>query len=226
MIIGIIASADVAESEFVSNTSVLDFLAQEYSHFGATIAVEDFLSDPSRVDATFGLEMDADGSFMDLEFIGAVAARVCEANFTVIIDWNADGALNPNMGGFTFIDALSANLLSDTMVFSAGAMYPEAYDEHGLVDENPFASRNIFADDPVAVGVPHRIVYTRTPTHLAFSIDGGAVVSSDDTVAGLVLERVFVAYADGSWTGTPGYITRMEFIPPADDAEMPALSTL
>lgn len=226
MILGIIASEDTDSSAFTSTSSVLDFVAGSYTHFGATIAPADFLSDAGRI-VESGLAI-VKGDFDGLEFIGGIAGRIVAAEFTILIDFVADGGLDPDAGQFTFINALNADLTNELLAVVASAFYLEAFDAHTLFDANPFAERDIFEDVQSAVGVPHRIAYTRTPPHAAISVDGRAVISDDTAVAGLVLDRVFCAYADGfaGESGTLGYITRIAIIPPADDADLPTLSTL
>lgn len=194
-----------------TDSASINFLTESYVINGVSYTAADIIDKPGRVGAG-GLEIldeDPDGI---VTILGPLLAALVPLNWTIVLEYFEDPIeyfivplVIQNEGTeFVFIDRV------DETAFE--------------VFESSSGSRTVQATADLSAGV-HRLAITRTDYHMAISVDGSAVGSSDVFQDITVYQAAFGGFAEGGIYSYGGCMIRtLDIMAPVDDSDLPALS--
>lgn len=210
----------------------MNFLTETYTVDGAVTPVSDLLTNPSRVDPTYGLvisDSDHTGLSYGVERLkGEAESLLCSKSFTVVIEF---------LSAPIYQVILNVQDQTENNEFSiqterrspSGNNYVQNW---GVIcwDYDSDMWREIdnvtFDDDDVGVT---RVAVTRINNKLVMSVNGGDVVIDETADMGeATFTRAILGAAqyddDDAWVSTDCVIRELRIMDPVDDADLPALS--
>lgn len=215
MIPGIVAEQEEAASGGSvppSSTWVMDFAAGVYT-VGATSVTAGYMI--SRPDLISGgaLVIPASGASTFIGIQAQALVPLLTKNWTIYFEVDLTDGADPFMN-FLSVQAATTDdglIQVNCLVNAIG------------VEADDFNVRE--ASDPTSISVgTHKIAVTRTPAHIAISVDGDAATVDSGTTPDPVVDRAFLG---GSDTGTQGTyrMLKAQLLDPVDPADLPALTT-
>jgi hypothetical protein len=201
------------------STWVIDFINEVYTQDGGSVAIATIIDQPSKVDATDGLEIlednDVDGVIV---ILGDLLTDILVMDWTMVIEWKTvdeDFALC-----LIYIDedVDGHSLIVEPIFFGTDRV---------LIQETGFIIRSVTPNGSIAAG-NHKIALTRQQGLLSASLDGGTVVTTSTVYSypaqGNAPNRAGFGGPVGDFSFNNCFIRRVDLMPAVDNGDLPGLS--
>lgn len=198
------------------DVTLIDFVNHTYTIDGVSYTAADIVDKPARVgvDGLEILDEDLDGVVL---IIGPLLAALIPVHWTLVLEYFEDPI------EYFIVPLIIQDEFGDKFIFI------DRVDETSFeVFESSAGARSVVALADLSIPGIHRLAITRTQAHLAMSVDGGAVVSTDDAADDL--ESMLAAFGGFATGGVYSYggcfIRSLSITAVVDDSELPGLSAL
>lgn len=221
----ILAALDQQQS-FVGGgggSALLDFVGNSYTINGSPITLADVVDLTGRRSSS-GLQV---VSGAPVEMLGDVRDILLAGQWTVVIEFAANSsAVGDGIRAF-LLTVWNADLAAQAALYTQGASSQIA----AVYSEDPLTGPTRFwQTDDSAIAGTSKLAWTRTDSHSAGEMNGGAVNidSTDNTaipISSWLSSPTRVQLADGNDGSTAlGYIRTITIMSPQGDADLPALT--
>ncbi|RWD60680.1 MAG: hypothetical protein EOS36_20195 [Mesorhizobium sp.] len=195
----------------------LDFLNEVYTRNGSTVLLADIIDKPGRVGAN-GLEIvadpDPDGYVLAA---GDLLTELVGLDWTVVIEW--EELSSASYSEILVLQDLANGFHSVWVENAMGAGTPNLN-----VAEDAEIGRDLVDETLYGAGV-HKLAFTRTPSLIAISVDGGAaIVNTTPETSGNPIDTAGFGGFPGYGTVNGFYVRTFRLIPPVASSLLPSLS--
>lgn len=203
----------------ITNSWSLDFINEVYTNNGSTVLLADIVDKPERVGAN-GLEIvadpDPDGYVLTA---GDLLTDVVRLDWTVVIEW--EELSSTSYSEILVLQDLANGFHSVWLENAMGAGTPNLN-----VAEDAEIGRDLVDETLYGAGV-HKLAFTRTPSLIAISVDGGAaIVNTTPETSGNPIDTAGFGGFPGYGTVNGFYVRTFRLIPPVASSMLPALTAL
>lgn len=194
--------------------ALADFVNGVYSVGETSLTAADVVDDTGRISGS-GLSI----TTTEVELLGAFAALLLEANWTVVVEFTA--GTPAGSGHRLLLCYLIEAADSDEATIYTQNLFAYMFDTNA--SETPSSREANDFDNQGVVGT-NRIAATRTDAGIAVSLNGEPAFTDNNAMAAAGYDGVFCAsHTD---TGTAGHIRRIEVYAPVLSAALSALSAV
>lgn len=213
MMLGMIAQRAAPEASGAI-LALADFVNGVYSVGETSLTAADVVDDTGRISGS-GLSI----TTAEVELLGAFAALLLEANWTVVVEFSANTPAGS--GHRLYLTYLIEAADSDEASIYTQNLFGYMFDSNS--SESPSTRE---ATDFVTQGVvgTNRIAATRTDAGIAVSLNGEPAFADSNAMLAAGYDGAFCGLHTD--TGTAGHIRRIEVYAPVLSAALPQLSSL